>query len=137
MEKEIKAYDYEIQKITKINLQIEINELENKIFNFFLSHNFQNTIFRVAGGWVRDKLLGKNSEDIDITLDNISGQEYISNLKKENVEFKEIKNSNQKSSHLIQKSSPPVSKGPTKEIKKRKNIKRKKDIKENKENIPV
>ena len=100
MNKEIKAYEYEIQKINNINLNIEINELENKIFNFFLSHNFQNTTFRVAGGWVRDKLLGKNSEDIDITLDNISGQEYISNLKKENIEFKEIKNSNLKSSHL-------------------------------------
>ena len=100
MNKEIKAYEYEIQKINNINLNIKINELENKIFNFFLSHNFQNTTFRVAGGWVRDKLLGKNSEDIDITLDNISGQEYISNLKKENIEFKEIKNSNLKSSHL-------------------------------------
>ena len=30
----------------------------------------------VAGGWVRDRLLGKKSEDIDIMLSNISGEEF-------------------------------------------------------------
>jgi hypothetical protein len=29
---------------------------------------------RVAGGWVRDKLLGKNSADIDIALDCMLGR---------------------------------------------------------------
>ena len=31
---------------------------------------------RVAGGWVRDKLLGKHSSDIDIALDTCMGQEF-------------------------------------------------------------
>jgi len=31
---------------------------------------------RVAGGWVRDKLLGIESDDIDIALDNMSGPEF-------------------------------------------------------------
>lgn len=31
---------------------------------------------RVAGGWVRDKLLGKHSSDIDIALDACMGQEF-------------------------------------------------------------
>ena len=96
----LKPYDYKIQKIENIKTEISLNDKEKEIFNFFISHNSKNTIFRVAGGWVRDKLLGKNSEDIDITLDNITGQEYIKNLKNEKVEFKEIINSNSKSSHL-------------------------------------
>lgn len=28
---------------------------------------------RVAGGWVRDKLIGKDSDDIDIALDDMLG----------------------------------------------------------------
>jgi len=35
-----------------------------------------STAIRVVGGWVRDKLLGIYSEDIDIMLDNISGEEF-------------------------------------------------------------
>ncbi len=31
---------------------------------------------RVAGGWVRDKLLGLESDDIDIALDDISGETF-------------------------------------------------------------
>ena len=31
---------------------------------------------RVAGGWVRDKLLGKNSTDIDVALDCMMGEEF-------------------------------------------------------------
>lgn len=32
--------------------------------------------FRVAGGWVRDKLLGKDSDDIDIALDKMTGRQF-------------------------------------------------------------
>ena len=35
-----------------------------------------NTTLRVAGGWVRDKLLGKDSDDIDIALDDMTGEEF-------------------------------------------------------------
>ena len=31
---------------------------------------------RVAGGWVRDKLIGLESDDIDIALDDMMGQEF-------------------------------------------------------------
>jgi len=30
----------------------------------------------VAGGWVRDKLYGKESNDIDIALDDLLGSEF-------------------------------------------------------------
>lgn len=36
---------------------------------------------RVAGGWVRDKLLGKDSDDVDITVDRISGLEFAEKMK--------------------------------------------------------
>ena len=29
----------------------------------------------MAGGWVRDKIMGNESDDIDITLDDMSGEE--------------------------------------------------------------
>jgi tRNA nucleotidyltransferase (CCA-adding enzyme) len=31
---------------------------------------------RVAGGWVRDKYLGKESSDIDIALDKMMGKDF-------------------------------------------------------------
>jgi tRNA nucleotidyltransferase (CCA-adding enzyme) len=31
---------------------------------------------RVAGGWVRDRILGKKSDDIDIAIDNMMGEEF-------------------------------------------------------------
>lgn len=34
------------------------------------------TVLRAAGGWVRDKLLGKESKDIDIALDNMLGKTF-------------------------------------------------------------
>ena len=34
------------------------------------------TTLRCAGGWVRDKLMGRQSLDIDIALDNMLGREF-------------------------------------------------------------
>ena len=34
------------------------------------------TTLRCAGGWVRDKLMGKQSLDIDIALDNMLGKDF-------------------------------------------------------------
>ena len=102
---QLKIYEYPLFIPNQINLNIKLNELEQKIFSFFISHNLNNTTFRVAGGWVRDKILGNENEDIDITLDNITGQEYLKYLeseisKTEENTIKIIKNSNEKSSHL-------------------------------------
>lgn len=38
------------------------------------------TLFRVAGGWVRDKLLNQQSVDIDIALDDQSGIEFANSV---------------------------------------------------------
>uniref|UniRef100_A0A6U6K615 Poly A polymerase head domain-containing protein n=1 Tax=Odontella aurita TaxID=265563 RepID=A0A6U6K615_9STRA len=45
---------------------------------------------RVAGGWVRDKILGMESSDVDVALDNVSGvrfasivQEYLLKLERD------------------------------------------------------
>ena len=35
-----------------------------------------STQLRIAGGWVRDKLLGKSNDDIDIAVDNMMGSEF-------------------------------------------------------------
>ena len=36
--------------------------------------------YRVAGGWVRDKLLRQQSVDIDIALDDQTGTEFANSL---------------------------------------------------------
>ena len=41
--------------------------------NILKKNNLTPTICRVAGGWVRDKLLGKESDDIDIALNDMKG----------------------------------------------------------------
>lgn len=101
----IKIYEYPLFIPNKITLDINISEFEQKIFSFLLSHNPQNSTFRIAGGWVRDKIIGIENDDIDITIDNMSGQEYLKILESEispnekNI-IKIIKNSNEKSSSL-------------------------------------
>ena len=101
MQTSLKLYEY-IQNIPKtVSDKIILTDIEEKIFSFLLSNNQTNTTFRVAGGWVRDKLLNLPSSDLDITLDNITGQEFKDILIKNNSSIiKEKKNSNSKSSHL-------------------------------------
>ena len=36
---------------------------------------------RIAGGWVRDKLLGLESNDIDIAIDNMNGEPFAQHVK--------------------------------------------------------
>ncbi len=40
-------------------------------------HGKPTVVFRAAGGWVRDKLLGLESHDIDIAMDNMTGAKFI------------------------------------------------------------
>lgn len=64
--------------------QILLNNTEKNIFSFLLEANKKlklDTTFRVAGGWVRDKLLGQENDDIDIALDNIRGEDFANKLR--------------------------------------------------------
>lgn len=57
-------------------MQIKLTEHEDKVISFLLqvvNEKTPNTTLRIAGGWVRDKLLGLQSHDIDIAIDNMSG----------------------------------------------------------------
>lgn len=45
-----------------------IDNVERSIFNVILQHCDNDTIPYVAGGWVRDHILGRNSKDIDIAV---------------------------------------------------------------------
>ena len=52
--------------------QLSLNSLEDKIFSFLRQANSDlglNCQMLVAGGWVRDKLLNVESDDIDIAID--------------------------------------------------------------------
>ncbi|KAI3777117.1 hypothetical protein L1987_46911 [Smallanthus sonchifolius] len=58
---------------------IDLSDKEKQIFDRLrqVLHHFNlETKLRVAGGWVRDKLLGKECYDIDIALDNMLGREF-------------------------------------------------------------
>eukprot|EP00166_Cyanidium_caldarium_P006001 ctg_769.g384 len=60
---------------------IELTETERRIFDLLLQVNRYhrlNTVLRVAGGWVRDKLLGLAVQraDLDIAIDDMPGQAY-------------------------------------------------------------
>ena len=50
---------------------------ENNLFKMlvFVAQS-KNVTLRVAGGWVRDKLLGLQSHDIDIAVQGCSGLEF-------------------------------------------------------------
>lgn len=61
------------------NVALIPTEKEQKLFDLCLetsNREGKGTIVRVAGGWVRDKLLGLNNDDIDIALDNMTGEEF-------------------------------------------------------------
>ena len=60
-------------------MSISLTEQESSLFSFLLEtleENGRSTVIRVAGGWVRDKLLGKESNDIDIALDDMMGKDF-------------------------------------------------------------
>lgn len=72
----------------KVNVQIgsNLSDQEKKIFeiiNRVRAKYTPSTVVRVAGGWVRDKLLGKPSDDIDLMTDNISGSQFADMISKE------------------------------------------------------
>ncbi|XP_071711109.1 CCA tRNA nucleotidyltransferase, mitochondrial-like isoform X2 [Rutidosis leptorrhynchoides] len=63
--------------------KIDLTEKEKLIFDRLrkVVHHFcLETTLRVAGGWVRDKLLGKECYDIDIALDDMLGREFCEKI---------------------------------------------------------
>lgn len=59
--------------------QITLTQEEQELFTLLLEaakHAGTGTTLRCAGGWVRDKLLGKESKDIDVALDNMLGKDF-------------------------------------------------------------
>ena len=74
-----------------------------------LKENNRKTVVRICGGWVRDKMMGKESNDIDMALDDMYGEELATmirqKMEKENPDQKKpgygvIKNNSDKSKHL-------------------------------------
>jgi tRNA nucleotidyltransferase/poly(A) polymerase len=62
---------------------LHLTAMESKIFEILIeTASLQNksTVLRAAGGWVRDKLLGLPSDDIDIAIDNQTGSEFAADV---------------------------------------------------------
>lgn len=62
---------------------VEMSEVETSIFKLLrdvLKARGLKTTVRVAGGWVRDKLLGRQNHDIDIAIDDMTGIEFAEHV---------------------------------------------------------
>ena len=78
---------YKLNTKNKITLDFSLTEKEKECFqiimNILKKNNLDTTICRVAGGWVRDKLLGKESDDIDIALNDMKGSKLANLINEE------------------------------------------------------
>jgi len=78
---------YSKNSSNNLSEEIKLNETEKECFSIILNilkkNNLTSTICRVAGGWVRDKLLGKESDDIDIALSDMKGSKLASLINEE------------------------------------------------------
>lgn len=65
--------------MSAIRDRIDLTDTEKGIFEALIQANKQadlGSTLRCAGGWVRDKLMGRQSLDIDIALDNMLGKDF-------------------------------------------------------------
>lgn len=70
-------------------MKIKIEEHEEKIFLRVLKCSekyFKEAEPRVAGGWVRDKIMGCSSFDLDIALNGVSGYDFAMKLREMNAD---------------------------------------------------
>eukprot|EP00768_Dysnectes_brevis_P003002 gnl/Dysnectes_brevis/2178_a2537_1050.p1 GENE.gnl/Dysnectes_brevis/2178_a2537_1050~~gnl/Dysnectes_brevis/2178_a2537_1050.p1 ORF type:complete len:520 (-),score=132.27 gnl/Dysnectes_brevis/2178_a2537_1050:172-1731(-) len=94
-------------------MQIQLTEVEDSLFKTLIDilHHYElhsKVTLRVAGGWVRDKVLGRESHDIDIAIEGMLGLElatlinrYLVEVMKEPVHrIAQIKANPEKSKHL-------------------------------------
>ena len=88
---------------------INLTEKEKSIFATLmevLATNSLNTPIRANGGWVRDKVMGLESDDIDISLEGMYGEDFAKLItdymlkRGEKVTYKVIKATSEKSKHL-------------------------------------
>ncbi|ETW04494.1 hypothetical protein H310_04757 [Aphanomyces invadans] len=64
-------------------VEIQLTPAEEKLFEvlqFVRKKYAPSTTLRVAGGWVRDKVLGIPSDDIDIALDTVTGEAFVKKI---------------------------------------------------------
>jgi tRNA nucleotidyltransferase/poly(A) polymerase len=60
--------------------EIVLNETEQRLFAELVQYNKlhgKKVTLRVAGGWVRDKLMGNECSDVDIAIDVVSGASFV------------------------------------------------------------
>ncbi|KAL0020486.1 hypothetical protein WJX77_009582 [Trebouxia sp. C0004] len=63
--------------------EVQLKKSEQDLFDILRATAKQaglKTTLRCAGGWVRDKLLGKDSVDIDVALDDLLGTQFAEHL---------------------------------------------------------
>lgn len=66
------------------DIKLPLSGTEDAIFSFIREATAitpGSPVSRVAGGWVRDRLLGKESKDIDITVEGMKGVDFANHLK--------------------------------------------------------
>ncbi|KAL3233500.1 CCA tRNA nucleotidyltransferase, mitochondrial [Nakaseomyces bracarensis] len=78
-----------VRRMTMNVPRIQLSEKESKICDllkdYSIYYNAQNRnseplTLRITGGWVRDKLLGQKSHDLDIAINIMSGEEFAMGL---------------------------------------------------------
>ncbi|RHZ01392.1 hypothetical protein DYB37_001902 [Aphanomyces astaci] len=66
-----------------VPVEIQLTPAEEKLFEvlqFVRKKYAPSATLRVAGGWVRDKVLGIPSDDIDIALDTMTGEAFVKKI---------------------------------------------------------
>ena len=56
--------------------EVNVRQLLLDTSNHIGTNNKAKPTLRFAGGWVRDKLLGSASDDIDVAIDNMTGEDF-------------------------------------------------------------
>lgn len=70
---------FSVRSMHVVQRSIELTPSERALFDVLQGtkkHYELDVTLRCAGGWVRDKLLGKHSDDIDVALDKMLGAEF-------------------------------------------------------------
>ena len=77
----LSEFVFNLKKTSQVDTDIRLTDAERQIFDFLVKakNNIPNAAgveMRVCGGWVRDKLFGEESDDIDISISSMSGIEF-------------------------------------------------------------